>query len=104
MTEQQMGEKPMTMTQEETTEFYAEHKAEGLEIDPATAEYLWHYAQVLDPYGIHDLPPEAQCVGRMHFARSPGGTWVEFRDLPQATADALWKRIDSGDLVEADPF
>jgi hypothetical protein len=72
--------------------FLADRTAEGLKIDPRTAEVTWNYTQVLDPYGIHDdLPPEADCVGRSYFARAPGSKiWVEFGDLPSETYDALW--------------
>jgi len=66
-------------------------KQAGLQIDPATAEVTWEYAQTLDPYGIIvDLPREAQQVGREYFARSPGSDlWVSFDDLPDATREAL---------------
>ena len=34
-------------------------QAEGLKIDPETAEVCWEYAQVADPYGVYpDLPEE----------------------------------------------
>lgn len=80
----------MTMTKQERDQFYAERKAAGLKIDPATAEVFWEYGQVLDPYGIiPDLPEEHQLVGREYFARAPGGDWVWFGDLPEATRAAL---------------
>src|SRR5712692_8024366 len=74
-----------------TEMFYALMKAAGQLIDPATCEVDWIYAQTLDPYGVHpDLPEEAQQVGREHFARNPGSEiWVSFRDLPEATRNAL---------------
>ena len=37
-------------------ELYAHKKAAGLKIDPNTAHISWHYAQVLDRYGIDDVP------------------------------------------------
>ena len=79
---------------------HEEYKAErerlrqiGLTIDPAIAETMFWYADVSDPYGI--LDPEKyneDCCGRVHAARSPGGKWVIFEDLPEATQKALWKR------------
>jgi hypothetical protein len=72
-------------------------RAAGLHIDPETAEVLWDYTQVLDPYGIWpDIPEECDCVGRSYFARSPGmDVWVEFGDLPDATREALWEKHKS---------
>jgi len=71
-------------------------KAEGLKIDPETAEVDWNYAQTLDPYGVLDeweLPKEFDCVGRAYFARAPGSDiWVEFGDLPTETREKLWKK------------
>ena len=70
-------------------------KEAGLRIDPETAEVCWDYAQVVDPYGIHNLSDEDEhyCIGRAYFARSPNSdVWVEFGDLPDATRDALWQK------------
>ena len=80
------------MRKMDVEKFLADRKAEGLKIDPRTAEVTWNYAQVVDPYGIHDdLTPEEYCVGRSYFARAPGSDiWVEFGDLPAETRDALW--------------
>ena len=77
-------------------EFLAIRKEAGLKIDPETAEVTWEYAQTLDPYGIYpDLPEECQQVGREYFARSPGtDIWVQFGDLPEATREALWRRLE----------
>ena len=74
-------------------QFLAIRKAEGLKIDPRTAEVDWCYAQVLDPYGIYDdLSPEEYCVGRAYFARAPeSDIWVSFYDLPHDTREALWE-------------
>ena len=74
-------------------------KEAGAKIDPQTAKVSWHWAQVLDPYGVLDLEEEAQCVGRAYFACNPqSDVWVSFHDLPEATVRALWRRIESGDL------
>jgi hypothetical protein len=81
------------MTPDELENIRRMRKQAGLEIEPGTAEVEWHYAQTMDPYGIdQDLPEELQQVGREYFARSPGGdTWVWFGDLPEETADELWR-------------
>ena len=78
-------------------QWVAWRKAAGLHIDPETAEVLWKYTEVVDPYGVRaEIPEECDCVGRSYFARSPGmGVWVEFRDLPKATRDALWEKHKS---------
>ena len=73
-----------------------ERRAAGLLIDPTTAEIKWWYAQTLDPYGdgLPLLPQEKQ-VGREYFARAPDSDiWVCVGDLPDATRDAIWKRLE----------
>jgi hypothetical protein len=73
-----------------------ERRAAGLLIDPSTAEIDWTYAQIFDPYGdgLPLLPEEVQ-GGRAYFARAPGSDiWVCFYDLPDATRDAIWKRLE----------
>jgi hypothetical protein len=79
------------MKDQDLEEFFAIRKAEGLKIDPDTAEVYWEYAQILDPYGMRPDPPEEwHCVGRVYFARSPGSDiWVWFGDLPEKTCRAL---------------
>jgi hypothetical protein len=69
-------------------------KEAGLQIDPETAEVMWQYIQMMDPYGVNpDLPEECQQIGRGYFARSPGSdVWVCFRDLPDATRNASWEK------------
>jgi hypothetical protein len=81
----------------ELEEWLAIRKAEGLKIDPDTAEVDWEYGQILDPYRVHpDLPEECQQIGRVYFARSPGSDiWVCFYDLPKKTCDALWECLES---------
>ena len=78
-------------------EWLAIRKEAGRHIDPETAEVLWHYVQVMDPYGVDpDLPDEYHCVGRGYFARSPGSdVWVDFGDLPVSIRDALWEKHKS---------
>ena len=65
----------------------------GLTIDPVTAETMFWYADVSDPYDILDREMyNENCYGRVRAARNPGGKWVAFEDLPEATREALWKR------------
>jgi hypothetical protein len=74
-------------------------KAEALKIDPETAIVDWSYGQTMDPYGVRDLPPEMQQVGREFYCRRPdGGVWVSFVDdaLPEETKRALWAKIKDG--------
>jgi hypothetical protein len=82
------------MSDQELNEFQSICTEAERNIDPATAEVEWTYAQTRDPYGIdRDLPEEYQQVGRECFARSPGSDiWVWFGDLPEATRTALWER------------
>jgi hypothetical protein len=78
-------------------QWLAIRKEAGLKIDPETAEVQYWYGRTLDPYGVYpDLAEELQTVGRVYFARSPGSdVWVNFRDLPNTTRDALWKKHQS---------
>jgi hypothetical protein len=87
-----------------TEEFLAGRKAAGRRIDPNSAdlEFTFGWAQVVDPYGVLDVPPEYDCVGRVYFARWPdSGGWVSFDDLPDEARDELWRRIDAGELVDS---
>jgi hypothetical protein len=66
----------------------------ALQIDPETAEIMWTYANVADPYGDYPDCPEV-CIGRVHFARPSGSdVWVDFEDLPDATVKALRKKLE----------
>jgi hypothetical protein len=82
------------MTEEMTVEdWLAIRKEEGLKIDPSTAEVMWIWGQIADPYGIRPELTEEWCVGGLCFARRPGSdVWVEFGDLPDETRDALRRR------------
>ena len=79
-------------------EFIAIRKEAGLKIDPETAKVCCSHGYVVDPYGIYpDLTDEERCYGRMYFARSPDSDiWVCFRDLPDATVDALRQKETRG--------
>src|SRR5262249_43824208 len=74
-------------------QWLAIRKEAALRIDPQTAEVEWIYADIGDPYGVHNLPEEGLCVGRVYFARSPeSDIWVCLDDLPEIVRDALWDR------------
>jgi hypothetical protein len=84
----------MTHKEFDVKEFIAVRKAEGLRIDPSTAEIFSEYALTLDPYGIYDLPEEyhQHQIERTYFARAPASDiWVEFGDLPENTRNAFWE-------------
>jgi hypothetical protein len=94
---QERREPPMQphvgMTVADIEAFVAERKAKALRIDPATCEVHYQYVQVLDPYGLLDVPEEARCIGADLFVRNPGGDiWVWFGDLPEATLKAVRAR------------
>jgi hypothetical protein len=73
-----------------------ERRAAGKLIDPATARVWWQHAMLMDPYGDGlEIGEEYRCIGRVWFARAPDSdcaVWVA--DLPDATRDAIWKRLD----------
>jgi len=95
----------MAVLEINNNKFYALMKAEGLKIDPRSAQVTWQYAQVGDPYGVEDLPAEYSSVGRMYFARAPSSdTWVWFGDLPAVTRDALNDRLRAQRPPETVPF
>jgi hypothetical protein len=76
----------------------------GQRMDPKSAdvEVTFWWTEVLDPYGVYDLTPGEECVGRSYFARSPdSGGWVHFCDLPGDAQEELWRRINSGELVDS---
>jgi hypothetical protein len=94
-------------TQASRQQWLALRKAEARKIDPETAEVVWEHGSVRDPYGVYDLTYEEDNIGRNYFACSPGrDVWVSFHDLPQATRDRLWVRVEAGDLKreETIPF
>jgi hypothetical protein len=67
-------------------------KEAALQIDPETADVMWVYVEVADPYGI-DPMPEEWYVDKENFYRSPGSdVWISFRDLPEATKKALHQK------------
>ncbi len=89
-----MAETPNEPTNDQISvdEWLAIRKQAGLEIDPDTAEVMWTYGYVIDPYGVYtdDLIEEEKCMGRIYFARSPGSEiWVSYYDLPVEILSAL---------------
>jgi hypothetical protein len=81
------------MTKEQ---WLAIRKEAAVKIDPETAEVLWQYGSVRDPYGLHDLTDEEDNIGVNYFARSPESeVWVEFGDLPEKIRVALWEKQKS---------
>jgi hypothetical protein len=69
-------------------------KVAGRQIDPATAEVVWCWGDICNPYGI--FPNKNVCLGRLHFARGPGtNIWIEFHDLPEATRVTLEQSANS---------
>jgi hypothetical protein len=85
----------------EVEQFLVEREVAGAALDPATAEVASSYGRILDPYGVYGdvLPTEAQCAGWTYFARAPGSDlWISLYDLPDATAKALWARMEAGEF------
>src|SRR3989442_670061 len=87
------------MTEEEYQEFRSTCREVGKLIEPMTAEVLWAYTRTIDPYGNDPMFSEEgreygeyDTVGRAYFARSPGGEWICFEDLPEVTRSALWEK------------
>jgi hypothetical protein len=76
---------------EETQKWLEDRKIDALAIDPDTAEVMWDYRYVLDPYCVYsDLSPEEKQIGRSYFARRPGSdVWIWFGDLPADTRAEL---------------
>jgi hypothetical protein len=81
------------LTAEDVRAFLADREEEAKRIDPENCEVIKYHTEVLDPYGLFDVPDERSCVGSERFARNlPDGSWVWFDDLPKATQDTLLKR------------
>jgi hypothetical protein len=78
-----------TVNKMTTEQWLAIRREAALQIDPETAEVMWKYANIADPYGIYSDCPE-ECIGKVYFARPSGSdVWVDFEDLPDATVKAL---------------
>jgi hypothetical protein len=91
---------------EQVERWLVARREEGARIDPETAEVTFRLGQVLDPYGIYlkeEVPEEERGrIVRNYFARSPGGEWISFDDLPKPTLDRLWARMKAGEVT--DPY
>jgi hypothetical protein len=76
----------------------------GRILDPDAADVICLYAETADPYGFcAKLPEGISCVARAYFARAVGSeVWIVFSDLPEATAERLWQRINAGDFDAAE--
>jgi hypothetical protein len=88
----------MRYNSEKYRKFQGERIAAGKLIDPKTADFMWKWAEILNPYGVlSDLSEEERCVGRVHFLRSPAGDiWVNSYDLPEATRHETWRLLKMG--------
>jgi hypothetical protein len=65
-------------------QWLAKRKEAAKLIDPSIAEITSDIAQLVDPYElIEEVPPEADCVGRVYFVRNPGS------DIGYGTATSL---------------
>jgi hypothetical protein len=84
--------------------FYALMELAGQQIDPATCEVDWTWAETNDAYGVHPhllLPSELGAPNRQYFACNPGSDiWVSFDELPDATLKALRHRMQSDFTIE----
>lgn len=90
----------MKYDSEEYREFEQEVRDAGKLIDPATAEMMWQWRQVLDPYGVGlDIPEEGNCVGREYFVRAPNSDiWVWTYDLPDEIFQEVSQLQEAGYL------
>jgi hypothetical protein len=96
-----MGQIDMNLNSDELCKFYEERIAGGRLIDPATANIICEWVDVIDPYGVIVVPREAQCVGRVYFSRAPErDVWVSEYDLPAATHRDMRLRLDAGNYDE----
>jgi hypothetical protein len=101
----------MTMTKAERDEYLARVKQAALQIDAETAEWFWHWADELDPYGIGenetgDTDEGASSINKCTFFRAPGSdVWVWLHDLPKTTIEALRKRDERerAAIIQAHP-
>jgi hypothetical protein len=66
----------------------------GAVIDPRSAEIMWGWAKVADPYDELDIPDEDSCTARTHYARASGeSAWIAFIDIPGLIQMAIWERL-----------
>lgn len=85
-------------TRNDATETWlAARKEAALKIDPSTAELMSSHGNILDPYGIEDLPEQYRQYSRLEFARAPDSdVWVSFYDLSDEVCQALRSKPSGG--------
>ena len=86
---------PVRMDRLLAQEWLAIQTAEGLKINPETAEVECYYeAEFEDGVYYPRLPEECRGIGREYFARAPGSDiWVSFQNLPKATRERLRAKL-----------
>ena len=97
----------MSFTMEIYELFLRRKRAEGLKIDPTTAQVFSDYIVPGDPYGLFPVPGDA-CGDKVLFAFDPERQIaVSFDDLPESTRVALLNKYGhehdltfSGDLTK----
>jgi hypothetical protein len=78
-----------------TQEWLAIQMAEGLKINPETAEVECYYEAKFE-HGVYypRLPEECRGIGREYFARGPGSDiWISFQNLPKAIRKRLRAKL-----------
>ena len=91
-------------------QFVLNRRGRAGSVDRDQGEVHWLTCPGIDghPHGVRccvcvngiypNLPAKWDCVGRVYFARAPGGDmWVEFGDLPETT----WKALQESETFEA---
>jgi hypothetical protein len=75
-------------------------KEEGKKINPRIAERKADYVDIMNVYG-NEVP--SGCIGRVNFARNPGGPWVSEYDIPKEIKDQLMQsdHICINDFMES---
>jgi hypothetical protein len=87
------------LTQEQGA-WLALRKGAAAELDPETAEVTFTWGDICDPYELW-VDDKDGTAGRNYYARSPGGVWVAFDDLPEAVCARLQKRLDAREVIDA---
>jgi hypothetical protein len=85
---------------EEQERWLAVRREAAAKLDPETAEVTFNWGDISDPCELRVEDKDA-CCGRNYYARSPGGVWVSFDDLPKPTFDRLEARIGAGEVIDA---
>jgi hypothetical protein len=85
---------------EEQERWLAVRREAAAKLDPETAEVTFNWGDICDPYELRAEDKDA-CCGRNYYARSPGGVWVSFDDLPAAVTIRLQARIAAREVTDA---